>query len=727
MPPKKTSSSVDDDDFDDYDNDGYDDDDSEVLNAALEEFYDAMEDEHPEIIFKEDEAVTWLRSSNYDIDGAITLALNKSKKSTSTKKPAASKPAAPSSSKQPPSSSSSKPTPTTSKPSTTTTTTTNKQAATKNIPIPASVSAMGKDLCAPPPQASPSSSTSISSSPTPFPTSTDDAIKPFDFTEPSPDDLISEKQRQAFSKKKDGSTNTSSSSSTPSTTEGIKYKQNVKTSAPLPTLSSSSAPSTSSAKSNVVEKMATLKLDVAQHSAGRRKELLESISSSMASSSAGKDHLNLVVVGHVDAGKSTTMGHLLFRLGQVDAKTIAKYERESQKRGKASFHYAWVLDQSETERDKGVTIHVGASHFSTDHHDFTLLDAPGHRDYVPNMIGGAAQADVAILVVDGAPNGFENGFMCDGQTKEHAILVRSMGVVQIIVAINKLDMVQWSEERYDTIVSEMKGFLKQSGYIEKNVTFLPCDGLHGVNLVPPANSDGLPSELKEWYTGPSLAEAVDAFRPADRNIEKSFRMSVVDVVKPAQGLSGALLVSGKIDSGFVAVNDKICVSPMGHVCSVKSIFKSHKDNVEYAIAGDNIDLALVPQNTTLDLLLATLSSRCILCDPAHPIQSSSRIRGQIVVFGGRVPITPGMAITFHAQSLEEPAKIKTLLHLVDKATGQPTKQKPRALVEGHAAVIEVVIDRGVCLEKFADYRGLGRFLLRDHGKTIAAGVVLELL
>lgn len=217
-----------------------------------------------------------------------------------------------------------------------------------------------------------------------------------------------------------------------------------------------------------------------------------------------KASINLVVVGHVDAGKSTLMGHLLYRLGQVSKKNMHRYETDSKKIGKASFLYAWVLDETDEERNRGITMDIAQSSFETATKSVNLLDAPGHRDFIPNMITGAAQADAALLVVDATNGEFEAGFEAGGQTREHTLLIRSLGVSQLAVVVNKLDNVNWSKQRFDEIVGKLTPFLKQAGYKDQDVTFVPCSGLTGENL----NERSKNPSLTAWYSGLSLVEVI---------------------------------------------------------------------------------------------------------------------------------------------------------------------------------------------------------------------------
>ncbi|KAJ2817553.1 hypothetical protein FBU31_006185, partial [Coemansia sp. 'formosensis'] len=246
-----------------------------------------------------------------------------------------------------------------------------------------------------------------------------------------------------------------------------------------------------------------------------------------------RETLNLVVVGHVDAGKSTLMGHVLYALGQVNERTMKKFERDAEKIGKGSFAFAWVLDETDEERSRGVTMDIATSAFATPHRKFTLLDAPGHRDFVPNMISGASRADVAILVVDAAIGGFESGFDGNGQTREHAILIRSLGVRQLVVAVNKLDTIEWSETRYLEVTGRLLDFLTGCGYLKEDVRFVPVSGLKGVNLVHRITAKDTP-ELAAWYrdasdnlggTGPCLVDLLDTFAMPERPVSKPFRLA----------------------------------------------------------------------------------------------------------------------------------------------------------------------------------------------------------
>ena len=337
-----------------------------------------------------------------------------------------------------------------------------------------------------------------------------------------------------------------------------------------------------------------------------------------------KESLNLIVIGHVDSGKSTLMGHLLFQLGQVSQKIMHKYEQESRKVGKQSFMYAWVLDETEEERERGITMDVGQNRFETEHRVVTLLDAPGHRDFIPNMISGAYQADVAVMVVNATTGEFEAGFEAGGQTREHALLVRSLGVGQLCVAVNKLDTVDWDQARFEAIKEKLKLFLtKQAGFKESDLSFIPCSGLTGENLTKLPTCD----KLKSWYSGKTLAGVVDTMKTPARAMEKPFRLAIADIFRAQTG--SGFSVSGRVEAGVVMKDDKVLVSPLNEVGVVKSV-----DSVT-GFAGDHVTLTLTGPDQ------ASVASGMVLCDPSHPVPVTSRFQARIVVFNIEMPITKG--------------------------------------------------------------------------------------
>ncbi|KAJ2005893.1 hypothetical protein GGI04_001983 [Coemansia thaxteri] len=436
-----------------------------------------------------------------------------------------------------------------------------------------------------------------------------------------------------------------------------------------------------------------------------------------------RETLNLVVVGHVDAGKSTLMGHLLYALGQVNERTMKKFERDAEKIGKGSFAYAWVLDETDEERSRGVTMDIATSAFATKNRRFTLLDAPGHRDFVPNMISGASRADVAILVVDASTGGFESGFDGNGQTREHAILIRSLGVRQLVVAVNKLDVVGWSEVRYAEISARLLDFLISCGYLRDDVRFAPVSGLKGTNLACRIEADSLP-ELASWYrdasdsskTGPCLVDLLDTFTMPERPISKPFRLAVNDYFRGGSFSSAnSVSVSGRIAQGNVQIGEHVVVIPGGERGSVKAIDVDFESQ-EWAVAGDSVVLMI----QGLDIQHVSVGS--VVCAIERPIRSVTRFEAQLVVFDPAVPITNGFPALLHMQSLNVPVVIHKIIETFDQRTGEVMKRRPRHIRKGATARVELVTETAVCLELFKDSKELGRIMLRKGGETIAAGI-----
>uniref|UniRef100_A0A8C9LQK9 HBS1 like translational GTPase n=1 Tax=Piliocolobus tephrosceles TaxID=591936 RepID=A0A8C9LQK9_9PRIM len=426
----------------------------------------------------------------------------------------------------------------------------------------------------------------------------------------------------------------------------------------------------------------------------------------------GKQLLNLVVIGHVDAGKSTLMGHMLYLLGNINKRTMHKYEQESKKAGKASFAYAWVLDETGEERERGVTMDVGMTKFETTTKVITLMDAPGHKDFIPNMITGAAQADVAVLVVDASRGEFEAGFETGGQTREHGLLVRSLGVTQLAVAVNKMDQVNWQQERFQEITGKLGHFLKQAGFKESDVAFIPTSGLSGENLITRSQS----SELTKWYKGLCLLEQIDSFKPPQRSIDKPFRLCVSDVFKD-QG--SGFCITGKIEAGYIQTGDRLQAMPPNETCTVKGI-TLHDEPVDWAAAGDHVSLTLVGMD------IIKINVGCVFCGPKEPIKACTRFRARILIFNIEIPVTKGFPVLLHYQTVSEPAVIKRLISVLNKSTGEVTKKKPKFLTKGQNALVELQTQRPIALELYKDFKELGRFMLRYGGSTIAAGVVTEI-
>ncbi|XP_023933993.1 protein HBS1 [Bicyclus anynana] len=426
-----------------------------------------------------------------------------------------------------------------------------------------------------------------------------------------------------------------------------------------------------------------------------------------------KDHLYIVVIGHVDAGKSTLMGRLLCELGEVSQRTLHKYEQESKKIGKQSFMYAWVLDETGEERVRGITMDVGRAQFETKTKKVIILDAPGHADFIPNMITGAGQADVALLVVDATRGEFESGFDLGGQTREHALLVRSLGVNQLAVAVNKLDTSNWSQERFNEITKKLKAFLKQAGFKDSDVTFVPCSGLTGENLVKAPTE----AELLSWYSGPCLLDVIDKFNVPQRPVSKPLRMSINDIFK---GTGSGFCVAGRIENGVLNKGDKVLVCPSKEMAEVRSLSINDLTS-NSAFAGDQVSVTLS------GVEMQNVAVGFILSDPIQQVPVTTRFEARLVVFNVKVPITKGFPVLIHHQSLVESANIVKLKALLNKSTGEVMKKKPRCLGNNSVAVVEIEASKPICIERYKDVKELGRVMLRVAGVTIAAGLVTDII
>ncbi|THH08132.1 hypothetical protein EW145_g2914 [Phellinidium pouzarii] len=389
-----------------------------------------------------------------------------------------------------------------------------------------------------------------------------------------------------------------------------------------------------------------------------------------------KKAFSLVVIGHVDAGKSTLMGRLLYELGFLDERKRLANERESNKMGKGSFTWAWEMDGTIEERARGVTMDIALQTISTPNRQITVLDAPGHKDFIPNMISGATQADCALLVVDAAIGEFEAGFDKGGQTREHLVLVRSLGVSQIVVAVNKLDQVKWDKDRYSEICEILKPFLAQTGFNASKAEFVPVGALSGVNLV---NRESQESEaLNAWYNGHTLADLLDKLVPPTRAISAPLRCPISNVFK---GISGGTAVSGRLCSGVVQVGEQLRIIPGDESAIVKTI-EVDDENVPWAAAGHNVTVYLA----NVDPI--HLDIGYVLCPPTDLVPLSTTFTARIIVFDIQLPITIGAPVELFLHSHNVAATIAKFVATLDRATGAMVKKNPRylplnALIDDH--------------------------------------------
>ncbi|KAF5393712.1 hypothetical protein D9757_000304 [Collybiopsis confluens] len=459
-----------------------------------------------------------------------------------------------------------------------------------------------------------------------------------------------------------------------------------------------------------------------------REKLLEEAKKAIDAEGVGqKKEVSLVVIGHVDAGKSTLMGRLLYELGRLDEKTRLANERGSNKAGKGSFSWAWNLDGTAEERERGITMDIALQSLSTPHRQITILDAPGHKDFIPNMISGASQADCALLVVDASTGEFEVGFDRGGQTREHILLVRSLGVSQVVVAINKLDQVQWSKSRYDEICDSLRPFLTQSGFHPSKTKLVPVGAMQGVNLVSLNEGDGESSkELRQWYSGPPLTDYLDQLEPPTRDIYAPLRIPISNVFK---GSSSGTAVSGRLCGGVLQVGERLSVLPGDETAIVKMIEVKDK-SVPWAAAGANATLYL----TSIDPVHLNIGN--VLCPLTNLVPLATTFTARIIIFDTQIPITSGTSIELFHHSRDVPATVSTLISTLDRASGNVIKKKPRVLTKGTSAEVQITlrtqslsgpsVARPIPLESFSVNKDMGRILLRRGGETIGAGIVLEI-
>ncbi|MFP3304047.1 MAG: translation elongation factor EF-1 subunit alpha [Nitrososphaeria archaeon] len=425
-----------------------------------------------------------------------------------------------------------------------------------------------------------------------------------------------------------------------------------------------------------------------------------------------KPHLNLVVVGHVDNGKSTTMGHFLFNLGVIDPREIEEYAKESEKLGVGeTFKYAWVLDRLKEERERGVTIDLAFQKFETKKYFFTLIDAPGHRDFVKNMITGASQADAALLVVSAKEGEAETALAEGGQAREHAFLLKTLGVNQLIVLINKMDITQppYSKERYEQVKKQVQDLLKLVGYKVDTIPVIPVSGWNGDNLTE--KSDKMP-----WYNGPTLLEALDMLQVPPKPINKPLRIPIQDVYS----ITGVGTVPvGRVVTGVLKVGDQIIIMPPGLKGEVKSI-ETHHTPIEKAEPGDNIGF------NVRGIAKQDLRRGMVVGHPDSPPTVAKEFIAQIFVVYHPTAIAAGYTPVLHAHTVQQATTIVEIIQKIDPRTGQVVEDHPKSIKTGDAALVRLKPLQPICIEVYKDFPELGRFALRDSGRTIAAGIVKEI-
>ncbi len=417
---------------------------------------------------------------------------------------------------------------------------------------------------------------------------------------------------------------------------------------------------------------------------------------------AEKPHLNLAVIGHIDHGKSTLVGRLLFETGAVPPHIIEKYREEAKAKGKESFVFAWVMDSLKEERDRGITIDVAHQRFDTAKYYFTIVDCPGHRDFVKNMITGASQADAAILVC-AAKEGVQS------QTKEHVFLSRTLGINQLIISVNKMDEVNYDKARYDAVKAELGTLLKMVGYKPDEMNFIPTSAFKGDNLAKP-------SENTKWYTGPTLLAALDMLKVPEKPVTLPLRIPVQD----SYTISGIGTVPvGRVETGKMKPGDKIIFMPAKAVGEVKSI-EMHHQEVKEAVPGDNIGW------NVRGVEKKDIRRGDVCGHTDKPPAVAEEFTAQIVVLQHPSAIAAGYTPVIHCHTAQVAGMITAILKKLDPKSGQVAAENPDFIKAGDAAIVTIKPMKPLCIEKVKEIPQLGRFAIRDMGMTIAAGMVQDI-
>ncbi|MCJ7607384.1 MAG: translation elongation factor EF-1 subunit alpha [Thermoplasmata archaeon] len=416
---------------------------------------------------------------------------------------------------------------------------------------------------------------------------------------------------------------------------------------------------------------------------------------------AEKSHMNIVFIGHVDHGKSTTVGRLLLDTGHIEAHVIEKYRKEAETKGKATFEFAWVMDALKEERERGLTIDVAHKKFNTQKYYFTIIDAPGHRDFVKNMITGTSQADAAVIVVSSIEGP-------QAQTKEHIFLARTLGVKQIIIDINKMDATKYDQAKYEEAKKGVTELLKTVGYNVDQIPFVPASGFKGDNV-------SKPSENMPWYKGPTIVQALDALSPPEKHTEKALRVPVQDVYT----ITGVGTVPvGRVETGVLKPDMKIIFMPSNKVGEVKSI-EMHHEMLQSATPGDNVGFNVrgIARNDI---------RRGDVAGPVdNPPTVAKSFTAQIMVLNHPSVLTVGYTPVFHCHTAQVACTFTELSKKLDPKTGTVKEENPQFLKTGDAAIVKITPTKPLVIETAKDFPQLGRFAVRDMGQTVAAGVVIS--
>ncbi|KAK7475641.1 hypothetical protein BaRGS_00033134 [Batillaria attramentaria] len=434
-----------------------------------------------------------------------------------------------------------------------------------------------------------------------------------------------------------------------------------------------------------------------------------------------KTHINIVVIGHVDSGKSTTTGHLIYKCGGIDKRTIEKFEKEAAEMGKGSFKYAWVLDKLKAERERGITIDIALWKFETTKYYITIIDAPGHRDFIKNMITGTSQADCAVLIVAAGTGEFEAGISKDGQTREHALLAYTLGVKQLIIGVNKMDSTAppYSEVRFNEIQKEVATYIKKIGYNPKAVAFVPISGWHGDNMLEPSEKmpwfKGWAVERKEGNgSGKTLLEALDSILPPQRPTDKPLRLPLQDVYKI--GGIGTVPV-GRVETGVLKPGMVVTFAPANITTEVKSV-EMHHEALSEALPGDNVGFN-VKNISVKDIRRGNVAGD----SKNDPPKEAKMFHAQVIILNHPGEIKNGYAPVLDCHTAHIACKFVEIKEKCDRRSGKKLEDMPKFIKSGDAAMVDLNPSKPMCVEAFSEYPPLGRFAVRDMKQTVAVGVI----
>ncbi|TRX90835.1 hypothetical protein FHL15_008239 [Xylaria flabelliformis] len=430
----------------------------------------------------------------------------------------------------------------------------------------------------------------------------------------------------------------------------------------------------------------------------------------------GKEHVNVIFLGHVDAGKSTLGGSILYATGMVDERTMDKYKREAKELGRESWWLSWALDLTKEERSKGKTVEVGRGFFETEKRRYSILDAPGHKTYVPSMIGGAAQADVGVLVISARKGEYETGFEKGGQTREHAMLAKTQGVNKLVVVINKMDdsTVNWSHDRYKECTTKLAQFLKGVGYNKNDIFFMPIAAQQLMNI-----KDRLPAGVASFYDGPSLLEYLDNMQSLERKVKAPFMMAVAGKYRDM-----GTMVEGKIEAGVCKKGMSLIMMPNKEKIEIAALYGETEDEIPIGQCGDQVRMRL--RGIEED----DISPGFVLCSPKRLVHNVRAFEAQIRILELKSILTAGFNCVLHVHAAIEEVTFAALLHKLQKGTNRKSKVPPTHAKRGDSIIARMEVTGGagsVCVETFEDAPQLGRFTLRDQGQTIAIGKITKLI